>query len=485
MTEVFLLPLVVLLPLLMACFVHVLADRFARPLQWMGGLAMTALVLALVAHDAPMRALLGGWEAPLGIELVADRLAKALLVFTLVVYAAVLPYAESYFAQKPVEARRFRPLAWLLWAACNAAFLSNDLFNLYVTLELAGLTAVGLAALSGHPKALAAALRYLLAALLAANLFLLGLALLYGSTGVLSLGLLAAAVAPGTATLFAFVLLVVALALKTALLPLHSWLPPAHGGAVTPVSALLSALVIKVSFAILLKLWLHFAPVLDLVVLGQGLAVLGALAVVWGSLLALRQQRLKMLVAYSTVAQVGYLFLPFAWLRPGTPAAAVAFDASVLQMLGHGFAKAAMFLAAGVLLRAAGRDGLEGLQGAASRQPLAVFALGLAGISLIGLPPSLGFSAKWSMLQAALLAGQWPWVLLLLTGSLLTAAYVFRAVRYAFLPASDASELRPVPALMSYSALLLAVLAAFGGLGTATLGAWLEIGIAGWPQALP
>lgn len=482
MTEATLLPLAVLLPLVLGVAAFVLPERAARWLLAPGWLAMAAVTGTLAAAGAaPLRYALGGWDAPLGIALAADRLTQALLLLAVAVYAAVLPYAHAYFARGAREARLFWPLAWLLWAGLNAAFLSADLFNLYVALELLGLAAVGLTAISGKPAALAAALRYLFAALIASNLFLLAIALLYGATGVLALSAIAAAIDPAPHVALAIALLVIALALKTALAPLHFWLPPAHGGAATPVSALLSALVIKASLAILLRLWLHFAPAIDLAPLGLLLAVLGAAAILWGSAVALAQNKIKMLIAYSTVAQVGYLFVPFAWFLPGAPAAGLALEADVFHLLAHGGAKAAMFLAAGVLVLSAGRDDLAALHGAAAREPVAIFAFGLAGASVIGLPPTAGFAAKWQMMQAAVVAGQWPWVPVLLGGSLLAAAYVFRVLRLAFLPRPETIEARPIARTLSVTALLLALVAAFGGLVAAPLRDALDLASLTWP----
>jgi formate hydrogenlyase subunit 3/multisubunit Na+/H+ antiporter MnhD subunit len=478
MTE--LLPLAVLVPLALGATAFVLPERAARRLLAPGWLALTALALLLALQPGPLRYALGGWPVPLGIELYADALTVALLLLASAVYAAVLPFAAAYFVCGAREAALFWPLAWLLWAALNAAFLSADLFNLYVTLELLGLSAVGLAALSGKPAALAAALRYLLAALVGSNLFLLAVALVYGATGVLALAALATRLHAAPYAALASALLVAALALKTALAPLHFWLPPAHGGAATPVSALLSALVIKASLAILLRLWLVAAPQLDLAAAGQVLAWFGAAAILWGSLLALVQKKIKMLVAYSTVAQVGYLFLPFAWLVPGAAGAGLALEAGVLQLLAHGVAKAAMFLAAGALVLAAGRDDLTALRGAAAREPVAIFAFGLAGASLIGLPPTAGFAAKWQLLQVAVTSGQWLWVIVLIAGGLLAAAYVFRVLRLAFLPTPETIDARPVARAMPAAALLLALVAAIGGLFAAPLLAALDLPAIAW-----
>jgi formate hydrogenlyase subunit 3/multisubunit Na+/H+ antiporter MnhD subunit len=479
MTE--LLPLAVLAPLALGVTAFVVPERAARALVAPGCVAVTAIVAAVALNGQwPQRYAFGGWPEPLGIALHADALAVGLLPLTCAVYAAVLAFATAYFPRGARESALFWPLAWLLWAALNAAFLSADLFNLYVTLELLGLSAVGLAALSGKPAALAAALRYLIAALVGSNLFLLAVALVYGATGVLALDALAARLDDAPYTALAIGLAVTALVLKTALAPLHFWLPPAHGGASTPVSALLSALVIKASFLIVLRLWLLAAPRVDLVALGQLLAWLGAAAIVWGSAQALVQSRLKMLVAYSTVAQVGYLFVPFAWLSPGQPAAALALEAGVLQVLAHGVAKAAMFLAAGTLVLAAGRDDLSALRGAAARAPLAIFAFGLAGASLIGLPPTVGFAAKWQLLQAAAASGQWPWVAVVVAGGLLAAAYIFRVLKLAFLPAPEATDAAPVAGTLSLAALLLALVAAVGSLFAEPLLDALQIGALAW-----
>jgi multicomponent Na+:H+ antiporter subunit D len=471
MTEGALLPALVLAPLALGVASFVLPERAARLLVLPGWLVVSALALG-VATGVPeggARYALGAWGAPLGIELAADALSLALVALAATVYGGVFVYSLAYYARGAREAAHFWPLAWLLWGALNAVFVSADLFNLYVSLELVALAAVGLAGLSGKPAALAASLRYLLAALAGSNLLLLAIALLYGATGVLALEALAGKLASGPAAALAFAALAAALALKTALAPLHFWLPPAHGGAPTPVSALLSALVIKASFYIFLRLWLVFAAPLELPRLGTLRACLGAAARLWGSAAALVQKKIKMLVAYSTVAQVGYLFVIFALLAPGAPQAAAALESGVLQALAHGVAKAAMFLAAGTLVLAAGRDDLAALRGAAAREPLAVFAFGLAGASLIGLPPSAGFAAKWQLLRAALESGAWWWALVLVGGGLLTAAYVFRVLRLAFLPLPERIETAHAPKPLAAAAFALALVAALGGFATEAL----------------
>lgn len=411
----------------------------------------------------------GGWGAPLGIDLAVDGLSMTMLLLTQAVAFATFIYARAYFTDRDTAAgghghdarSHFWPLAGFLLAAMNALYLSADLFNLYVTLELLGLAAVGLVAAGGDATQVSAALRYLLVSLLASGAYLLGIALIYGSYGTVALSTLLplmSADAPLAVTLAA-ALMGVALLLKTALFPFHFWLPPAHGGAPAPVSALLSALVVKATFYLFLRLGLDlFAP------LGQTIAwlpgLLGSAAIFWGSWQALHAQRLKMLVAYSTVAQLGYLFLIFPLLAPD----GLALQAGVMQALSHGLAKAAMFMAAGVFLQVTGRDAVADLAGVAGRLPVTLFAFGLAGITLMGLPPSGGFLAKWLLIDAALTQGQWGWAAVVIIGGLLTALYVFRVVRQTFASTEATPPLAPVPRTLEWTAFALAAASVLLGL---------------------
>jgi formate hydrogenlyase subunit 3/multisubunit Na+/H+ antiporter MnhD subunit len=456
-----------------------LAPGAGRRLTLPAWLLVTALVaLPAALYRTPIGYPLGAWSAPLGIPLVADGIALLMLLLTAAVFGAVFLYAHAWFTPQSREDRLFRPLAWLLWSALNATFLSGDLFNQFVTLELLSLCAVGLAALGGTRGALGPALRYLLAVLAGSNLFLLGVGLLYATTGVLALDEIAARLAPGPPTTMAIALLNTALVLKTALLPLHFWLPPAHAGAPAPVSALLSALVIKASFLVLLRIGLALEPAVDADMVRTLLAGAGAGAVLWGSAAALVQERVKMVVAYSTVAQVGYLFIALRWLSADTPVATLALEAIVFQVLAHALAKAALFLGAGALLKASGGDRIDTLRGMATREPLLVFSVALAGASLVGLPPSLGFAAKWQLLQAALQAGDRVLALVILAGSLMAAGYVYRLLRPTLADSVPSLSGGTLGAGMRLAPFILALLAVGGGLAAALLAAHFDPGSA-------
>lgn len=452
------------------------ARTFATP-----ALALILLVAACLAArvwlDGPQRHAVGGWGAPLGIELHADGLAAVMLLMTAAVGFFVGLYARQYFEGSDVRGVWFWPLMWFVTAAMNALYLSADLFNLYVTLELLGLAAVALVALAGGTAAVAASLRYLLAALAGSLFYLMGVALLYGVHGTLALAELGSRMSPHPVAWMAAALLVLGLSLKTALFPLHFWLPPAHGGAATPVSALLSALVVKASFYLLLRLWTDVFGAAVSVPVAQLLGALGAAAILWGSVLALRERRLKMLVAYSTVAQIGYLFLLFPLTTQVSAAAASsAWDGGVYHALSHAFAKGAMFLAAGAVILAAGSDDIDDFDGMGARLPLSLFAFALASVSLMGLPPSGGFVAKWMMLESALASGQWWWIAVMILGGLLTAAYLFRVLRHAFVPVVAGRNYRDVPRILEFSAFGLAIAALLLGIWPGGPLALLQIG---------
>ena len=169
-----------------------------------------------------------------------------------------------------------------------------------------------------------------------------------------------------------------------------------------------------------------FLPALPNAIPGTILAALGSAAIFSGSVLALRQERLKLLIAYSTVAQIGYLFLMFP-LASG-PWAVEAWSGGVMQALSHAFAKAAMFLSAGLIAESRGHDRIAELGGAARAMPVTFLALGLGGLSLMGLPPSGGFAAKWLLMKASIEAGQWVWAVVMAGGGLLAGGYLYRVL---------------------------------------------------------
>lgn len=443
-------------------------------------LGLSARTTALVGIEGPLVLPVGGWAAPLGIALVADGLSVVFLVITAVVIGLVLVSALPQFSLRsgaPRTVRAFWPLAFVLWAALNAIFLSGDLFNVYVALEMLTLSTLGLVALEGQAERFEAAIRYALFAISGSLAYLLGAALLYAEHGTLDIRQLAQLPGSGSASVIAASSMTVGLAAKTALFPFHAWLPPAHAGAPAPASAMLSALVPKASFYVLLRFWFDAMPGAAGAIALQLLGALGAVAIVYGSLLAARQVRLKQLVAYSTVAQLGYLFLVFplagSEAKP-QPWTAGAWSGTVFHALSHALAKAAMFLSVGCVVRAAGHDRLSAMDGLSQRMPLLAFSLGLCAVTLMGLPPSGGFTAKYLLLTAAFGSGQVVWAVVIVLGGLLAAAYLFRPLARAFRP--ERGRFAAVPGWQQAVPLSLAALSILLGLASAAPYELLQIG---------
>ncbi|MCG6985294.1 MAG: NADH-quinone oxidoreductase subunit J [Thiocapsa sp.] len=403
------------------------------------GLAAAVVVAAaVVTGGEPMLYQLGGWSPPLGVALKADGLSVVLLLTSAVVTLGVAVYAQRDFRPPGARETRGSLAFWMLllgvWAGLNTVALGQDLFTLFVALELLTFSAVPLVSLDGRAETLAAALRYLLFALLGSVLYLLGAVLLYGAYGTLDIGLLAVQIAAAHAlppsVLAAAALMTVGLMAKTALVPLHLWLPPAHAGAPPAASAILSALVVKGSFFLLLRIWFDLIPGLLDLPAAQALGVLGAAAILLGNLMALQQARLKLLVAYSTVAQIGYLFLIFP-LAGTTSGPTWALSAGTLQVVSHALAKGSLFLAAGLIAKALGHDRIRDLAGVGRVLPITLLASGVAGLSLVGIQPSGGYLVKAALQGAAEAGGTWWWGLVLDAGGLLTAAYLLWFIGHA------------------------------------------------------
>ncbi len=424
------------------------------------GLAIAVAIAAAKGQTAaPIVYLVGGWAPPLGVALRADGLSAVMLIVAAVVICAVGIYARADFRMPPGLAEARAPFAfWILllsiWSALNLIFLAGDLFTLYVGLELLTFAAVPLVCLDGRAETFQAALRYLLFALLGSVLYLAGTVLIYGAYGTLDIVLLSQRIRPEPVTIIAAALMTAGLLAKAALFPLHLWLPPAHASAPAAASAVLSALVVKGPFFIAVRLWFDVMPSFPDQTARQVLAALGAAAIVFGSILALRQTRLKLLIAYSTLAQIGYLFLMF----PLASHNGIALSGGILQAMSHATAKAAMFMAAGLIYAALGHDRIAGLSGAARSLPVTVLAFALGGVALMGVPSSGAYLAKDLLLQASDETGQWWWAAIIQAGGIFTGAYLFFVLANALMPASEPVALRArVPRIQEAAALALAL----------------------------
>jgi formate hydrogenlyase subunit 3/multisubunit Na+/H+ antiporter MnhD subunit len=432
----FLLVLAVILPVVGIFAALVLGGRRAERVVFLlmpAGLVVAIAIAACIWHTRDgLQYFIGNWMPPLGVAFRADGLSAVMIVTSALLVCGIGLFARAQFVTARGAETRAPLMFWILllavWAALNMVFVGGDLFSLYVALELLTFAAVPLVCLDGRRETTEAALRYLLFALLGSILYLLGAVLLFGAYGTLDIVLLSRNIRGEPVTWVAISVMTAGLLAKAALYPFHLWLPPAHAGAPAPASAILSGLVVKAPFFLIVRLWFDVMPGIPERAAAQVLGVLGAAAIILGSVVALRQARLKLLIAYSTVAQIGYLFLIFPLAigsEAGNPWGTAAWTGGILQAVSHAFAKAAMFMAAGLMAEALGHDRIAGLAGIGRVLPITVFAFALGGLSLMGLPPSGGFVAKAMLLTAAVAEGQWWWAVIVLAGGLLAGGYVF------------------------------------------------------------
>ena len=394
-----------------------------------------AVALAIAVSDGSEIAyLLGGWAAPWGIEYRIDALNALVLVIVTGASSVSLVHARFSVAR---EVRRERiGLFYTAWLLCLTGMLgmaiTGDVFNVFVFLEIASLSTYVLVALGPGPAALLAAFRYLVLGSIGATFFLVGVGLLYMMTGTLNMADLSARIGDvdHTRTVAAGVVFVVlGIGLKAAVFPLHAWLPAAYAHAPSSAAAFLAGTSTKVSIYVLVRfLFDIFGVDLAFERLGFGallipLAIAGVLA---GSAIAVFQDSVKRLLAWSSIAQLGYMVLG---LGLGT-ASGVA--ASVLHLFNHAVMKVALFLALGNLVYRTGSDAIENLSGLGRRMPWTMGALLVAAMSIVGVPLTAGFVSKWYLLRAALADGMWPVAVVILVSSLLAAVYMWRVLNAAF-----------------------------------------------------
>ena len=425
-------------------------------------LAAVLLVLLRTLDGTVLVQRAGGWRPPLGIAFVADRL-SALFGATI---AAIATAGVAYALADAEAARRHRIMAlfFMLQAGMFGAVFTGDLFNLYVFVELFGVSSYGLVAYRGEAPQVEAALKYATLSLLASVLMLMGIASVYAQTGTLTLAALHEAsvrLASPPLYLFSLALVLSPLSLKAALFPLHFWLPDAHSMAPTAVSIVLSGAVVKVGgYGVLRVLFSHDPWVGEQV--GRVLLPLAATTAVGAACMAYAQGDLKRFLAYSTASQMGYV------LAGGALGTAAGLGSAVVYSTVHAATKASLFAVAGAAEELSGErrwDRMGGL--AALSPPLAASAL-VALLSLAGIPPLAGFAGKFAVFSALAARGAWLSLFALVAAALINLVAVGRIwLGMAGGPPGDlaGSPSRPKLVLAATTAILVVLL----GLGTGPL----------------
>ena len=405
--------------------------------------AMGILLYFTAARNESFVYAMGEIGAPFGNELRVGAVEALVgLAFSLVMLLSILGGWKHLTRDvAPNRQNLYAAVMCLLTAAMAAMVFTNDLFTAYVFIEISTIAACALICASNHGRTLFSAARYMIMNLMGSGLFLLGLSMLYCLTGHLlfpqlgeSVRALLKANKYPVPLYLSFLLMTMGIAVKSALYPFHTWLPDAYGYATATSSAVLSSLISKMYIFLLIKIFLRAAGA-DVFArrIEDVLILYAAAGMLMGSVHAIRQRRLSRMVAYSSVAQIGYIFLG---ISLGTP---VGMAAALYHMLAHSAAKSMLFLSAHQLRDASGgEDTFPALRGAGKRAPLAALAFFTGACSLVGIPGFGCFASKLYLAQAGVELGGWRMALLL--GALavstgLNVAYMLRTVLTLYRPA--------------------------------------------------
>jgi len=476
------LPVLLLILLLAAAFMVPMLGRKREHLAFLltaGALLLlflcTFALLYYVRQYGPFTYYMGAWPPPWGIELIVDHLAVYVLLTLGAVAFLVMVYAARDLQHEINAGARkwYYSLYLLLLFALSGMALTNDIFNLFVFMEISNIAACGIISIKPERRCAEAAFKYLLLSTLGSGCFLLAVAILYIITGHLNLEYIAQGLPAALAlypynTLIALSLIVVALGVKAALFPLHVWLPDAHAAAPTPSSAVLSALVVKLYAVVMLRIFAVFpaelfavVPVLEIVL------ILSALAAIAGSVFAMLQDDIKRMLACSSVAQIGFVFMGIGFFE------GQALIGGLLHIFNHAVVKSMLFLAAGLIIYATGIRRISQFRGLGKHLSVPMLAFVVGTMAMVGIPGTSGFVSKWYLALGALEAGRSFYIVIILLSSLLNGIYYFPIIITAFFGGThhdnqfdnhqSGPEWRALPHSMLVPVLLLAAAIIFFG----------------------
>jgi multicomponent Na+:H+ antiporter subunit D len=436
--------LLVIIPLISAYVIFLVGYFLQRVSYYLTVLSISVtfiislFYLRVVHQNGSITYCLGGWPPPWGIEYLLTPLnifVASLVLFIallIILYCGKSIYREinDRFSGK-LSSSTFYTIFLLLTAGLTGISITNDLFNLYVFLEITSLCAYGLIA-SGEDKSLRASFNYMVYGTIGASFYLLGVGYLYIMTGTLNLTDLAKlipAIYQSKVVLVALIFFTTGLILKIGLFPLHIWLPDAYTYAPSSVSAFISALVSKVMiltfYKVLFSAWTTSSS--EMTALLPFLSYLSSAAILYGSIMAIAQDDIKRVLAYSSIAQVGYIVLGISLANE------YALKGAFLHIFYHAMMKGLLFLSIGAVIYQTGIRRVQDIKGLAKRMPLTFAIFTISALSIIGIPPFAGFFSKWYLLIGAVETNNWFFVIVLILGSLLSVIYFFRILEKAYL----------------------------------------------------
>jgi multicomponent Na+:H+ antiporter subunit D len=427
-------------------------------------LASSLIIADRVLNQGPIQYYLGGWPPPWGIEYYIDHLNAFMAVLVSFICLLGAIYSKKNIEKElPEKEGPFYCLFLLLFTGLLGIILTGDMFNLFVFLEVASLSAYALIAM-GKDRAPVASFRYLIIGTIGACFYLIGVGYLYIVTGSLNMGDLRILLPPlytNRVVLTSFVFIFIGFGIKIALFPLHAWQPDAYTYAPSTVSVILSSAMAKTSIYAMIRIIFSvftldfitgFLPIFRII------CWISAIAIIVGSVYAIRQSNLKKMLAYSSIANVGYIMLGIG-LSPFTN---LGLTPALMHILNHALMKAGMFMAACAFIYKADLWDIEDFVGLGRKMPYTCFALIFAALAMIGMPPSVGFITKWYLILAAIDAGQYIFVAVVFISTLLMIVYFWRVIEtmYIMVKEGESSEIRvnEAPVSMLVPSLIFAIL---------------------------
>jgi len=398
---------------------------------------ISVLLLQQVMTTGVISYELGGWSAPWGIEYRIDKL-NAFLLLIISAISTIVLFAAQVSISKEIPQNK-QTLFYILYLLSLTGMLgivaTGDAFNVFVFLEISSLSAYALIAMGKDRRALWAAYQYLIMGTIGATFILIGIGLMYQMTGTLNMEDLSQRLpeVAQTRTVFtAFAFVIVGVCLKLALFPLHLWLPNAYAYAPSIVTAFFAATATKVAIYLLIRFTFSVFGLtfsFTTIPLQTLFMALGLVGIIIASTSAIYQNNIKHLFAYSSIAQIGYMIVGF------SISTVTGLTATLLHLFNHALMKSAIFLALAAVMYRLGNVQLNSFHGLGRQMPLTMAAIVIGGLSLIGVPLTVGFISKWYLIIALLEQGWWPVAVLVLIGSLLAVIYVWRIVEVAYFKA--------------------------------------------------
>jgi multicomponent Na+:H+ antiporter subunit D len=430
---------------------------------------MSTVLVWRVYETGPISYVVSSWERWFGIEIFFDHIsACALLISALGLLIIIF---SKHYIEKEIDERKipvYYTLLLLNLGGMLGFVITGDLFNLFVMMEILSLSGYALVAIGEEKIAQLAAFKYLILGAVSSLAILMAIGFLYSITGSLNMHEIALYLSHAKnhipVAIVAFAMFVIGFSVKAALFPLHVWLPDAHAIAPSPVSALLSGLVVKIGVCGMLRIlfiYRYVGGLIDVEPVLNIIAWLAAITIVMGAFFAVFQDDIKMMLAYSTVSNIGYIFLGLCLIRTR------ALTGGIVHIFNHAIIKVLLFLCAGAIIYQTGYRKLSDLQGVAKKMPITMACMSIGIISIVGIPPTNGFICKWLIAVGAMDAGRPLFAAALLFGALFIFAYYIKIINAAYFrkPREEYKKMDEAPLSMLVPIVILAVACLVFGIG--------------------